>query len=409
MEAINRRVLDKYFTKPIEPTEGFAKAVGELLREHHIRQTMVVHRDRLISQFEFIRCVTAASSMEGVLDVVADFLSTELGAVRVAVALLDEQNARAMVVRGAWAGLRAGQPLPAGNEICRWAADHRRPIVVNDASELPDGAETAPLEPFPIMAAPLAWGDQTLGIVMVGNPSGGSFTRCHRVLLSFVAEAASVAICGFQDRQALEQHYVDTMASLMEAVEAKDPYTRGHTDRVVELAVSLARAVGVSGKELRDIKRAAALHDVGKIAVPEAVIRKPGRLSPEELALMQKHPAKGESILGPLRFLNAAKPIIRHHHERYDGGGYPDGLKGKAIPLGARILAIADAYDAMTSNRPYRKAMTPAEALAEIEANAGKQFDPELVEAFVRMMRSAQPAEPLPAGVLQPAAAEEAK
>ena len=217
-------------------------------------------------------------------------------------------------------------------------------------------------------------------------------------------DAASVILGGLRDRESLEAHYVNTMASLMEAVEAKDQYTRGHTDRVRELSVTLARAAGVDEEEIRDIERAASLHDIGKIAVPDRIISKPGRLSPEELAVVRKHTERGGRILQHLRFLEAARLIVRSHHERYDGKGYPRGLRGEQIPLGARILAVADSYDAMTSARPYREAMSPADALREIEVNAGGQFDPALARVFVKMMRFRAPPAPRSApGVLSSA------
>jgi putative nucleotidyltransferase with HDIG domain len=188
------------------------------------------------------------------------------------------------------------------------------------------------------------------------------------------------------------------MACLMETVEAKDDYTRGHTERVTELAVALAEAIGVGGSNLEDIRHAAALHDIGKIAVPDSIILKPGRLDPEERTVMEEHSGRGDRILQHLRFLKSARMIIRGHHERYDGTGYPDALQGEEIPLGARILAIADTYDAITSVRPYRPPAAAEDALAEIEVNAGKQFAPALVATFLEMMKERLPRVRVPVG-----------
>jgi HD-GYP domain-containing protein (c-di-GMP phosphodiesterase class II) len=251
--------------------------------------------------------------------------------------------------------------------------------------------------PLPVMAAPLVrdkvfWG----AVLLSGRASGGAFSREDRMLISFVADAASVAIGSFKDREAVEKSYVSTMSSLMETVEAKDSYTRGHTERVMEFALDLARASGVSGQTLQDIEWAAALHDIGKIALPDAILLKPGSLTTQERGVMQEHPIRAERILQHLKYLNAARMIVRSHHEAYDGSGYPDGLAREEIPLGARILAIADSYDAMTSVRPYRNAMSPLDAMAAIEANAGKQFDPRLAATFLKIMRSRIGSQPTP-------------
>jgi HD-GYP domain-containing protein (c-di-GMP phosphodiesterase class II) len=207
------------------------------------------------------------------------------------------------------------------------------------------------------------------------------------MLMNFVADAASVAVGSFRDRKAVERSYVSTMASLMETVEAKDSYTRGHTERVTELALNLARAAGVTAHALQEIEWAAALHDIGKIALPDAILLKSDSLTKEEYIVVKEHPIRADKILQHLEYLDAARMIIRSHHEAYDGSGYPDGLAREEIPLGARILAIADSYDAMTSARPYREASSSREALAEIELHAGRQFDPRLTATFLEIMR----------------------
>ncbi len=178
-----------------------------------------------------------------------------------------------------------------------------------------------------------------------------------------------------------------TIQALAAAVDAKDPYTHGHSERVAQYAYDLARYVGVCEEEAKLIYRTGTLHDLGKIGVPDAILKKTGRLTREEEAVMQTHPALGEVIVRKVPQLADTLPGVRHHHERWDGKGYPDRLRGEAIPRVARFLAIADTFDAMTSDRPYRKGMAPEVAIDEIERNAGKQFDSELALAFGRLMR----------------------
>lgn len=181
------------------------------------------------------------------------------------------------------------------------------------------------------------------------------------------------------------------IAGMARAVEAKDPATRGHADRVTTYAIALAQAAGLSPQVQEAVAGAGPLHDIGKIGVPDMVLRKPGRLSEEDLAIIRHHPEIGDEICMPLRSLRQLRAGIRWHHERYDGRGYPDGLLGEQIPLEARVLAIADAFDAMTSDRPYRRAMPLEKALAILSANEGPQWDPALIPVFCATARSLSP------------------
>lgn len=191
----------------------------------------------------------------------------------------------------------------------------------------------------------------------------------------------------------LELSYDSTLKVLVAALDTKDAVTHGHSERVSRLTVTLAKEIGVPQEQLVDIERGALLHDVGKIGVPDEVLHKPAALNDEEWEAMQKHPLLAGLMVSKVGFLEGAMPILLYHHERYDGSGYPFGLEGGAIPLEARIFAVVDSYDAMTSDRPYRKAISHEEAIVEIKRNAGIQFDPSVVEAFTRVMAHGNPAE----------------
>jgi HD-GYP domain-containing protein (c-di-GMP phosphodiesterase class II) len=169
---------------------------------------------------------------------------------------------------------------------------------------------------------------------------------------------------------------------LVEKVEARDKFMIGHSRRVAEYACALAAAAGVSADEIEVLHKAADLHDLGQMAISDQVMGKPSRLTGEELGLVRSHPAIGEQLIEPIESLGTARPLIRSHHERMDGGGYPDGLRGEGIPRLARMLCIADAFDGMTSERPYRPAMAKSRAAEELTSAAGRQFDPELARVF---------------------------
>ena len=180
--------------------------------------------------------------------------------------------------------------------------------------------------------------------------------------------------------------YLSTIQALNKTVEAKDPYTSGHANRVEKFAVELAKAYHLPFESIQNLKTASILHDIGKIGIHDEILNKASRLTQEEYQEIMRHPAIGAEIISKVNFLSDITTIVRHHHERYDGKGYPDGLSGEDIPIEAAILTIADSYDAMTSDRPYRTAMTPEEALSELQKNAGTQFHPDLVKVFVSII-----------------------
>ncbi len=184
----------------------------------------------------------------------------------------------------------------------------------------------------------------------------------------------------------LQRSIFQSLLGLANAIEAKDPYTRGHSTRVASLARKLALAMGLAPITAETVAQAALLHDLGKIAVPEGILRKAGPLTAEEWQVMRRHPLTGAQIVSPLEFFDEGAIIVRHHHERLDGSGYPDGLVGDLIPIGARIVAVADVYDALTSGRPYRSALEPGAAILMLREESGRTLDSRavaLLEAIV--------------------------
>ena len=192
-----------------------------------------------------------------------------------------------------------------------------------------------------------------------------------------------------EEAESLHSVYLNTITTIANCLEAKDVYTRGHSKRVTDYALHLANNLSVPVEFLQRVHLSGMLHDIGKIGIPESILNKPGKLTLEEFSQIRLHPKISIHILSPIISDKQVMDIIRHHHERFDGQGYPDGQKNGAIPLGARILGLADAFDAMTSTRPYRKAMSKEMAVSELERNGGAQFDAGLTKTFVELINSA--------------------
>jgi putative nucleotidyltransferase with HDIG domain len=232
----------------------------------------------------------------------------------------------------------------------------------------------------------LADGQFGVSVPVAGPPEVAALSR------AFNEASKQLARYDGENKQlliAVERGYIETLRVLVGAIEAKDPYTAGHSQRTAELAVMIARAMGLDEMTCHDVEFGGLLHDIGKIGIAEQILRKPARLDDEEMEVMRGHPAIGDSIVKDIKFLERIRPMIRNHHERFDGSGYPDGLRGDAIPIGARVVAVADAFDAITSDRPYQNGRPPAEAMAILGGLTGKLLDGAVVGALGRALASA--------------------
>jgi putative nucleotidyltransferase with HDIG domain len=239
-----------------------------------------------------------------------------------------------------------------------------------------------------VMCVPLESQRQILGAIYVdSNREAGVFQERDLELLSAIGRQAGISIERANLIRELEDLAMWSILTLVAAIEAKDEYTRGHSERVAAFSVQIAEEMGIGDRTIESIRLGALLHDVGKIGVPEVILTKPGRLTDEEYDFIKQHPETGASIIGQIdnpRMKNAIN-TARHHHERWDGRGYPDGLAGEDIPLTARIVSVADAYDAMSTARPYREAY-PKEFIArQLLAGMSSQFDPRVAKAFLKV------------------------
>jgi putative nucleotidyltransferase with HDIG domain len=225
---------------------------------------------------------------------------------------------------------------------------------------------------------------QSIGVLCIGRlVTTGAFLPDERDMVVGFAQATAVALQKLVLREDHERNLVDTITAFVNAIESKDPYLKGHSARVALYAVEIARMLKLDEETVQVVSRGAMLHDLGKLSIMDTILRKPERLTEEEFTVIKAHPVVGDRILKPLRFLAREACAVRHHHERYDGSGYPDGLVGDNIPLVARIVTVADVFDAVTSNRPYRTALPVEAARQEIMRGRGTHFDPQVADAFL--------------------------
>lgn len=353
--------------------------------------------ETLSTLYDISRTLSSSLELEHITGQLVQQTLKALGADAVAIMLTEEldDGQQRLVLRSrvgaidSWQ-LETGSVIDASMLGGEAAIATGRPVAIGDHGLNEAGSfPLAPPDARSVLVGRLTSRKGLLGIMTVSSTSKNAFADPALVdLFVDITNQAAVAIDNAGVHQRLEETLWNTIRSLAEAIDAKDSYTRGHSDRVAEFAEALADELCLDEEAVNAIRYAGYLHDTGKIGVPDAVLNKAGRLTGEEYEIIKSHPVLSHRIIEPVDFLSDIKPLVRHHHERYDGTGYPDGLAGEGIPLGARIISIADAYEAMISDRPYRKAMTGAAAVDELNRCSGSQFDPFMVEIFTGLIEN---------------------
>lgn len=267
-----------------------------------------------------------------------------------------------------------------------------KPLIVNDVSRSENFHkmidDTTGFSTKSLVCAPLAVHRKILGVIEVLNKRDGSeFEEQDLEAVISVANTAAMAIENTRLHQTVLDAYKNTIKALAAAIDAKDPYTRGHSQRVMEYTLLAGAYLSFSSEEMETLEYAGILHDIGKISIDSIILNKPGSLSEEEWEIIREHPVIGANLMRGIPFLEKASELVLCHHERFNGEGYPNGLKGDVIPLGARLIAVADAFDTMTTDRAYRAAMTVDHAIEELHSCSGSQFCPIAVKAFTSGLR----------------------
>ncbi len=321
-----------------------------------------------------------------ILETVTDGLEGKVGTL-----LVLEEDKKTLTTRGVYGSSvesRRQRPIDVreGTTLSSVLASRRPLLFPEIPTDIKEVKSLAYLAMTPMVCAPLVMKEKVLGMIIVGGrKSEEMFEEDEINLLANVAAQTAVSIENARLNKDMEKTYFETISALALAVDAKDRYSRGHLDRVADTCVMIARKLGLDAQDIQTLRDAARLHDIGKIGIPDEVLQKKERLNEQEWLLMYKHPEIGESIIKPISSLNQLCDIIRHHHEKLDGTGYPDGLKGDAISPLVRITTIADIYDALTSDRPYRDRMSPAQACDELRKMGGK-IDQDIVEVFTETL-----------------------
>ncbi len=279
-----------------------------------------------------------------------------------------------------------------GVGIAGKCAQERKPILLNDVDEqsgyLPALDRAVGYQTKSLLTVPVEYVDLELqqpvlvGVLQAVNKRSGDYTGEDLETLQKFSSLTAVLLERMKLYNSMKESLLGVISSLARAVDARDPYTHDHTHRVSMFVSNLGHYLSLNPRQLYELHISSLLHDIGKIAIPDEILRKSGKLTDEEWVIMKKHPEEGHRILQPVRLSREILFGVLHHHENWDGTGYPSGLKGEETPLFARIIHIADAYDALISDRPYRKGLSPWEAKKEIERKAGSQFDPQMVEIF---------------------------
>jgi len=380
-----------YMLKPFKVDE-MLQVIRRALDKQRLEQENVKLKE-VMSLYKVSEAMTSSLSLDHILHMILETTKSELDADAVSLVLEEEKDApeglSARVTHTLTDHGQTGEPLGEidFDALAVWFKERPYLIMLSPKlkrffSRLPERRGLGCL-----LSAPLKVRDQVLGSVNAYSYKRNfRYSEGQAKLLIILASRAAQAIENARLFENLQRTFRETIQGLVGTLEAKDLYTSGHSRRVTELAVMIGKTLGLSAAELEKLEWAGLLHDIGKIGIRLEALNKPEKITKAEHEMFKDHTIMGRQILESIHFLREIVPLVYHHHEWFDGSGYPEGIKGVKIPLGARILSVADSYDAMTSDRPYRKAMSRPSAIKELKKFSGTQFDPQVVEVFIKAL-----------------------
>ncbi len=336
--------------------------------------------------------VSSTENIDAFLDLI---LETTVGALdaRTGLLLLTNKEKKELTVKSSFGFASSyyskGRHIPMDAGVAGWVIKQKEPLIIprvhKEGAPRIEGADLG-FRP-PLISTALIFQNRVVGVISIsGKKTDGNFQEDELIILSNLASQIALAVENAKLNYDAQKTYLETITALALAVEARDPYSRGHSDRVSKYAVKTALKLGLDEERIKRIKDAAMLHDVGKIGISDEILKKPDLLNENEKKIMNQHPIIGEGIIIPLRGFFQLRDPIRHHHEWINGEGYPDGLKGDDISLEAKILSVADAFDAITTERPYRKGLDFGQAKQELIKYKGIRYDPKVVDAFLEII-----------------------
>lgn len=327
--------------------------------------------------------LTASLDTQEAAQLVADEAKRLIKADNISVMLKNEDTGMFEVIASSGRELHPGEGLKIGIGIAGSVVLNGRAEIVNDIQS-DDRYIRGAIRVSSLMCAPLKIKDRVIGVIYISSEEPVHYTAEDLKLLSALAFQAAADIENARLYDSLKETFLTTVQTLAETIEKRDPYTGGHTKRVTNYSVAIGKVLGLSEADIERLELAAVLHDIGKIGIKDCILLKKRKLTHDEFEDIMLHPDYAEEILNHIKHLRSIIPGVKHHHERYDGSGYPERLKGDEIDILARIISVADAFDAMTTDRPYRKKMELKKAFDELRGNSGTQFDPKVVKAFFK-------------------------
>ncbi len=381
LQELEREIVKKFDETGTEKFYAFDKSFNDICQKVSILESLI----------EVSQIVNSTLHLKELLPLIMELTTKLVKAEASSLILIDEEQNEFVfeVALGEKKEDIKKIRFPITKGIAGWVVKNKQPISISDARSDPRFYlkidEEIKFVTKSILCVPLLIKDKIMGVVEAINKIGDDgFSQDDLELLQAMANQEAIAIENARLYEDLKDLFFNSIKALVTTIEAKDSYTHGHSERVMKYSQAIAQELNMSNDEKEIIRLAGLFHDIGKIGIDERIIRKTGRLIQEEFKEIMKHPAIGAEIIRPIKQLQSIVPYVWQHHERYDGRGYPNKLKGEEISIAGRILAVADTFDAMTSDRPYRNGLPHQRVLDEIKEHGGSQFDPQIVGAFLK-------------------------